>query len=715
MRALLLTGFVSVVAQVALLRELSVAFYGLELIYVVALGGWMAWTAAGAALDRGRRAPPALAAIAALLAAAGGALVAGVIALRGLRRLLGEVPGAYLPLLQQLLAVALVLLPVGLLLGLLFQWAARRAVAGGRTLGWAYAVESAGAVAGGVAATVAVVAGVQTWALALGGALVCALGAARLTPGPARLVWFGLALVTGASLAISPRTDAAMTRWNHPQLVASRDSPYGRITVTKAEGQVTFFENDALAFESAGTEAEAFVHPAALAHPAPRRVLLLGGTPAGFLDAVLAHRPALVEAVELNRVLLALAHQFAPPAGPGAAPRTEVRLVVDDPRRFVSHGARYDLVLVGMPEPDSGQANRFYTREFFDACRARLAPGGILALRLRVAENFWTPGQLQRLAAVVGALEPALPHVLVLPGVPTVLLASGRPLPGGPEPLERRLAERHLEARLVGPAYLRYVFENDRRRALGDAVRRERVPPNTDARPVCYRYALVLWLGRFSPALARLDLAAVLAERPWVRPAVAGAGLVVAVLLLVVRRAPRAGRLALVAAAAFAGMLVETTVLLHYQLKWGVVYERLGLLLTAFMGGLALGTWAAVRATAAAGRPGRARAVGALAVVTLAAASAASTLAAALSLDTGLTAAASLLVAAGGSVGAVFAAATRAAPVDDRRAIGPFYAADLAGGCAGALVGGLLLVPAAGVDVTAGLAALVALACLALV
>jgi len=53
MRALLLTGFVSVVAQVALLRELSVAFYGLELIYVVALGGWMAWTAAGAALDRG--------------------------------------------------------------------------------------------------------------------------------------------------------------------------------------------------------------------------------------------------------------------------------------------------------------------------------------------------------------------------------------------------------------------------------------------------------------------------------------------------------------------------------------------------------------------------------------------------------------------------------------------------------------------------------------
>ena len=719
MPALLLTGFVSVVAQVALLRELSVAFYGLELIYIVALGWWMGWTAAGAALDRGRRAPPASTAVAGLLAAAGAALVAGAIASRGLRPMLGEVPGAYLPLPQQLLAVALVLSPVGLALGLLFQWAARRAVAGGRTLGWAYAVESAGAVAGGVAATVAVVAGAQTWDLTLGGALVCTLGAAWLARGPARVAALLLALATGGAIAASGRTDAAMTRWNHPQLAAARDSPYGRLTVTQAEGQVTFFENDALAFESGGTEAEAFVHTAALSHPAPRRVLLLGGAPAGFLDAVLAHRPELVDAVELNRVLLELADRFVPRAGPGASPGTEVHRVVDDPRRFVGRDAQYDLVLVGMPEPDSGQANRFYTREFFAACRARLAPGGILALRLRVAENFWTPSQLQRLAAVVGALEPVFAHVLLLPGVPTVLLASPRPLPDGPQPLERRLTERRVRARLVGPAYLHYVFENERRRALVDAVRRQRVPPNTDARPVCYRYALVLWLGRFSPALARLDLAAVLAERPWARRGAAaaalGCGVLLVALLLWARRAPRAGRLALVAAAAFAGMLVETIVLLHYQLKWGVIYERLGLLLTAFMGGLALGTWAAARAAGRPGQRGRARTVGALAAVTLAVAAAASAVTVAWSLGTGLAAAAALLATAGGSVGAVFAAATRAAPADERCAIGPFYAADLAGGCAGALVGGLLLVPAVGLDVTAGLAALVALACLALV
>ncbi len=36
--ALLLTGFVSLIGQIVLLRELNVAFFGIELIYLIALG-----------------------------------------------------------------------------------------------------------------------------------------------------------------------------------------------------------------------------------------------------------------------------------------------------------------------------------------------------------------------------------------------------------------------------------------------------------------------------------------------------------------------------------------------------------------------------------------------------------------------------------------------------------------------------------------------------
>ncbi len=46
--ALFLTGFVSLFGQIVLLRELNVAFFGIELIYLIGLGVWMLLTALGA-------------------------------------------------------------------------------------------------------------------------------------------------------------------------------------------------------------------------------------------------------------------------------------------------------------------------------------------------------------------------------------------------------------------------------------------------------------------------------------------------------------------------------------------------------------------------------------------------------------------------------------------------------------------------------------------
>jgi len=40
-------GLISILGQVVLLRELSVSFYGVELVYLLALGIWFFWTAIG--------------------------------------------------------------------------------------------------------------------------------------------------------------------------------------------------------------------------------------------------------------------------------------------------------------------------------------------------------------------------------------------------------------------------------------------------------------------------------------------------------------------------------------------------------------------------------------------------------------------------------------------------------------------------------------------
>ena len=93
---LFIVGVISIAGQVVLLRELDVAAFGVELIYILALGAWLAATALGAFLCPSPRiARTGLIALPLFLFAL--LVPLAVATARGSRILLGAVPGAYLP------------------------------------------------------------------------------------------------------------------------------------------------------------------------------------------------------------------------------------------------------------------------------------------------------------------------------------------------------------------------------------------------------------------------------------------------------------------------------------------------------------------------------------------------------------------------------------------------------------------------------------------
>jgi len=113
-------GFISILAQAVLLRELSVAFYGVELIYTLALGGWLFCSACGSMLRRKTKSP-SFSSIQFLFLLLSISIPVDVAFIRSIRLLFSDVPGGYLPLHTQIGVVCVSLLPAGLLLGLLFQ------------------------------------------------------------------------------------------------------------------------------------------------------------------------------------------------------------------------------------------------------------------------------------------------------------------------------------------------------------------------------------------------------------------------------------------------------------------------------------------------------------------------------------------------------------------------------------------------------------------
>jgi spermidine synthase len=162
---------------------------------------------------------------------------------------------------------------------------------------------------------------------------------------------------------------------------------------------------------------ENLVQPAALAHPAPRSALILGGGDGGSARQLLAHPSAArVLMVELDARVIDFSRRLLTGIHRGALddPRLEIR--IGDGFAYITGEAdaeTFDLIVLDLTDP-VGHARRLYTREFFQACGARLNPGG--ALCLHTASPVYQPRRLADLCAALAAAFPVVtPYFVTVP------------------------------------------------------------------------------------------------------------------------------------------------------------------------------------------------------------------------------------------------------------------------------------------------------------
>jgi spermidine synthase len=694
-------GTVSVLGQVVLFREWLVAGYGVELICVLALSAWLLLNAAGVFLAASRRCPN----LSAALFLAGLGIVADMVFIRSLRKMAGLPPGTYLPLTVFIPAVVASLLPLCLLLGAAFQRAADIGARQGRTLARAYAVECSGSVFGGLLSALMLHWGIQNMFQAIVCAAITMVAAfLAVEQVPARgsrpdrpfFKWLLAGIFLIALMAGSDKLDQTMTRWNHPGLMESLDSGYGRLTVTRSQGQTVLYQNDVLIADSQSISAEELVHIACLQHPNPRQVLILEGSAEGLAVEATRHRPDRIDEVEIDPALIRLTRKYMTADFSEFGSNIKILTYTQDPRQYLRSDKSYDLIISGCPEPSTALSNRFFTRTFFKWCKARLAPGGVLGFRLNSSENFWSPALAYRNASVVAALGSVFPHVLVLPGSVNVVLASQSALVTDPQILIARYRDRDLKTRLVTPPYIAYVLSNDRRDDIGRILAAQDAPLNTDDRPVCYSLTTWIWLSKLIPVLAHQNVS------DWIQTVLRYEWIAVFFIILVCgigmnRLAGSGGSLAYAAAgfAGFGGMVLESAMMLHYQTQSGALYQNMGILFMAFMLGMSAGAMATLNLMSRFRGRSVSRSMDGLLFIMPAAVCLGWTGMQFLNDAPGLFPMAVLLAVAGFVVSAIF---TRYAHESGHPQ--PLYAADVAGGGIGALTSGILLFPLVGLSRT---------------
>jgi spermidine synthase len=125
---------------------------------------------------------------------------------------------------------------------------------------------------------------------------------------------------------------------------------------------------------------EMLSHPALLTHPAPKRVLIIGGGDCGTLREVLRH-PGVEHAlqIEIDERVTRVAEQFFPElCESNGDPRAELRF--EDGVEWVRNvpEGSYDVILVDSTDP-VGPAEGLFTADFYRACHRALRPGGVVA------------------------------------------------------------------------------------------------------------------------------------------------------------------------------------------------------------------------------------------------------------------------------------------------------------------------------------------------
>jgi spermidine synthase len=701
---LFIIGVVSILGQVAILRELNVAFFGIELIYILALGIWLFGTGVGALIGRSNHIP-SIHRINHFFIILAVIWLLDVAYIRGVRFIFGTVRGTYLSFEWQMIALILAIMPISLILGFLFQWTAKNYVSSKNTLAKAYAIESLGGVAGGFAATFLLKIDIQNLSIVLICSLILVLTILFNSLKLRKVRMSSLLVILAGAILVAGWYSSSLnfwtTKWNHPFLIATNDTPYSRVSIEGLRGQISVFENDALSFETESVASEEFVHLGITQHPNPREVLVLGGGIEGILRELEKYPLNKIDYVELNGRLLDLAKKHLSEDILESLKDPQVGIIIDDPRKFLKHSKTYDAIFVGMPEPASGQSNRFYTLEFFEMCKAKLNKDGILILRLRSAENIWTPQLQNRNVSIYKALKNQFNHVITLPGVTNILIASEGFLSTDTELLAERLKNYQSQNKLVTPAYINYLYTNDRFFQIADILEKGNAPANSDIRPICYQYTIAIWLSKFIPSFAYSNFGIINSGSTQVFPIIFLVFFALIFLFILRRSKIFSRRVVLVGVAGFAGMVIETILILYYQIQNGILYQDLGILLMAFMVGLTIGAILLHKLALFISKNSvNYRWTGVILIFGFGLLSVFCFWWISNGHFLDLLASSLLLMLNGFFVAGIFSYSSLYNIENQRKVISPLYSADLIGGCLGSLVSTLFLIPFIGMTYT---------------
>jgi spermidine synthase len=594
-------GFLALLAQLVLFRELSVLFYGSELFLGTFLSSWLFWVGLGSLsakrfLKRGQSAVDGSTSLSVDYFSYGFLALSLLLPLTILFIRLSRGVfhfGEFIGPAEIILFTFSVMSFSCFLIGVQFSLACAIVTDKGKegsALGRVYLCEAFGSVLAGVLFTYFLIGRVPTFTIVLllsSGCILASLILFKRMMDPKKAGLFALAgFLLFAALAIEPGVNRV--QWKKYELIKQKETRHATLTLTKTGSIKNVFVDGLISASFPDPENyEPIAHWPLLATAKARRILVLGDFSLGILKEALKHSPQSVDYCVLDNAFLKLVRPYLDPEDLSALDDSRIHVYYGDPRLFVKmNKGLYDAVIVNIPEVPNLKLNRFYTQEFYSQLKAILEPGGVLALSAASSENYLSGPTRVFDASVYQTLKSVFGTIEVIPGDNITFLVSPSTIDLKRETILDRFKQRGIVNHNFVPSYIQYRLIAGRRAELKRLLEETPgVETNKDFRPTAYYYFTNFWLNKLGSSFGTLM-----------------AGIFLAVFFYVIYRKRKKFTFSgekkecvLIFFIGFMGIVLELMLLLGFQIISGYVYWQMGMLFASFMLGLFLGSGAAVR------------------------------------------------------------------------------------------------------------------------
>lgn len=564
-------GISAVITQLTLMRELLSAFTGNELVFGIVLGCWLLLIGAGAAVGGIPRIlkKPETTLILALIAIA----ILPIIEVFALRVLRNEffVRGAEVGIPKTTVSCFVLLLPYCIISGFLLTLASKllASTRDSASIGQVYFLDNIGDMLGGFLFSFILVIFFNHFEILYFPALLNLFFAGLIAMYFNRrfLAVFSIIVTSLFIMVVSlfNLDDISLkTQYPNQEIVFKDNSPYGSLVVTKISNQFNFIENGIILFSSHNVqEKEETVHYAMIQRPNAKKVLLISGGVSGTAKEILKYKVDRVDYVELDPLIIKTGQKFLPQS----LDDERINVINTDGRLYVKQTKqRYDVVITDVPDPANFQLNRFYTKEFFNEVKGILNPNGVFAFSIGRYKNYMSEKLADILTVAHKTAKSAFANVLMIPSGKVFFLSSDGELDID---IASAIEKAGIKTFLVNKYYLKGIITKGRLEALKMAVS-SKADINTDFNPVLYFRHIIHWLTQFDTKSGYIE-----------------AGLLMFAVLGLFKLRPITFA---IFTTGFAASSIQVVLILGFQILYGSVYDKLGIIVAMFMLGLGVGS-----------------------------------------------------------------------------------------------------------------------------